>query len=234
MIERLEVLKRLQLLRNKINELTEYKEYRKNEIQKEKNQIESKKAFSEQKHKELLSTQKEIDKKDLDLKTEEEQINKLNGQLNLIKTNREYSAFRSEIGCKEADKTLIEDDILDLMLKLEVINKEYKELIEGIKYDEKRLNEFMKDVDKDIEKTNDEIEKLQSDQEKYLNLLDEDTLYQYKRLSNIKGGKAIVEVVDKVCGGCFMNITPQTLNSLMGGKELVICSNCGRILFLNE
>ncbi len=63
MIERIEVLRRLQLLRNKIGELEEFKEYRKKEIQEKNNQIESKRTLSEQKHEELLSTQKEISRK---------------------------------------------------------------------------------------------------------------------------------------------------------------------------
>ncbi len=234
MIERIEVLRRLQLLRNKIGELEEYKEYRKKEIQEKSNQIKSKSTLCVQKHEEMLSVQKEIATKELDLKTDEEQINKFNVQLNTIKTNKEYSALRSEIGCKEADKSLLEDEILNMMSKLEVISKEHKELTEELKYDEEKLNEFIKSVDEDTKKTDEEIVKLRSDQEKYSNLLDEDTLYHYRRLSNKKGEKAIVEVVDNVCGGCFMNITLQTLNSLIGGKDLVLCPNCKRILFLNE
>jgi predicted nucleic acid-binding Zn-ribbon protein len=234
MIERIEVLRRLQLLRNKIGELEEHKEYRKKEVQENKIQLESKSALSEQKHEELLSAQKGIGTKELDLKTDEEQINKFKVQLNSIKTNKEYSALRSEIGCKEADKSLLEDEILSMMSTLEATGTEYKKLTEELKQDEEKLNEFIKSVDEDVKKTDEEIEKLQNDQEKYSNLLDEDTLYHYKRLSNVKNGKAIIEVVDNVCGGCFMNITLQTLNSLMGGNDLVLCPNCKRILFLNE
>lgn len=234
MIERIEVLRRLQLLRNKIGELEEHKEYRRKDIQEEKIQLESKSALSKQKHEELLSAQKGIGTKELDLKTDEEQINKFKAQLNSIKTNKEYSALRSEIGCKEADKSILEDEILSMMSTLEATGAEHKKLTEELKYDEEKLNEFIKSVDEDIKKTDEEIEKLQNDQEKYSNLLDEDTLYHYRRLSNVKDGKAIIEVVDNVCGGCFMNITLQTQNSLMGGNDLVLCPNCKRILFLNE
>jgi uncharacterized protein len=234
MTERIEVLKRLQLLRNKIGELEEYKEYRKKEVQEKKNEIEDKSALSEQKHKEILLTQKEIGTRELELKTDEEQISKFNAQLNMIKTNKEYSALRTEIGCKEADRSLLEDEILNMMSRLEITSKEYRKLTDELKYGEEKLNALIKSVDEDIKKTNEEVRKLQNDQEKYSNLLDEDTLYHYKRLSNVKGGKAIAEVVDNVCGSCSMNITLQTLNLLIGGKELVLCPNCRRILFLNE
>ncbi len=234
MTERIEVLRRLQLLRNKMGELEEYKEYRRKDVQEKKIQIESKNALSKQKHEELLSAQKGIGTKELDLKTDEEQINKFKAQLNTIKTNKEYSALRSEIGCKEADKSLLEDEILSMMSTLETTGAEYKKLTEELKYDEEKLNEFIKSVDEDIRKTDEEIGKIQNDQEKYSNLLDEDTLHYYKRLSSTKDGKAIVGVVDNVCGGCSMNITLQALNTLIGGKELVLCPNCKRILFLNE
>lgn len=234
MIERTEVLKRLQLLKSKIGELEEHKEYRKKEIQEKRKQLENKKALSGQKHEDLTSIQKKINNKELDLKTDEEQISKFNIQLNQIKTNKEYSALRSEIGCKEADKSLLEDEILNLMSKLESLDKEHKELSEGLKHDEEKLKDFIKSVDEDIIKTDEEVAKLRNDQEKYSSLLDENTLYHYKRLSNRKDGKPIAQVVDNVCGGCFMNVTPQTLNLLMGGKELVLCPNCQRILFLEE
>jgi len=234
MIERTEVLKRLQILKSKLNELEEYKEYRKKEIQERKNQIEDKKALYGQKRNDLSSIQKNISKKELDLKTDEEQINKFNIQLNQIKTNKEYTALRSEIGCKEADKALLEDEILNLMSKLEILDEEHKELPEELKRGEEKLKDFIKSVDEDIIKTSEEVVRLHNDQEKYSNLLDEDTLYHYKRLSNVRDGKSIVEVVDNACSGCFMSITLQTLNSLMGGKKLVLCPNCQRILFLNE
>lgn len=234
MIERIETLKRLQLLRNKIGELEEYKEYRKKEVQERTNEIKNKRILFEQKQKEMLLEQKEIATKELELKTDEEQISKFNAQLNTIKSNKEYSALRSEINSKEADKSLLEDEILNMMSRLEETGKEYRKLAEDLKYDEKKLNDLIKSVDEDIKKTNEEIERLQKEQEKYSNLLDEDTLYHYKRLSNAKGGKAIAEVVDNVCSGCSINITLQTLNSLIGGKELVLCPNCRRILFLSE
>jgi predicted nucleic acid-binding Zn-ribbon protein len=89
-------------------------------------------------------------------------------------------------------------------------------------------------VDADVRKTDIEIEKIQNDQKKYIDALDENSLKHYNRLSNIKGGKAVVAVIGNVCGGCSMNITTQTLNSLMGGKELVFCQSCSRILYLEE
>jgi len=234
MIESIEVLKRLQSLKSKINELKEYQERRKQDVQKKKTQIEDKRALAEKKHEEKMSRQKEIDRKELDLKTDEGEITKYNIQLNSIRTNKEYTALCTEIGSKKADMSILEDEILTTMSRLESVNEEYNKLQEDLRHEEESLKDLIESVDADVKKTDIEIEEIQNDQKKYIDALDENSLNHYNRLSNIKGGKAVVAVIGNVCGGCFMNITSQTLNSLMGGKELVFCQSCSRILYLEE
>ncbi|MDV5120701.1 MAG: C4-type zinc ribbon domain-containing protein [Candidatus Scalindua sp.] len=234
MIESIEVLKRLQSLKSKINELKEYQELRKQDVQKKKTQIEDKKALAEEKHEEKLSRQKEIDRKELDLKTDEGEITKYNVQLNSIKTNKEYTALCTEIGSKKADMSILEDEILSTMSKLESVSEEYNKLQEDLRREEENLKDLVESVDADVKETDIEIEKIQNDQKKYIDALDENSLKHYNRLSSIKGGKAVVAVLDNMCGGCSMKITAQTLNSLMGGSELVFCQSCSRILYLEE
>ncbi len=234
MNESIEILKRIQALKSKMDELEASQNRRKQDIQKKKDQVESKKNISTKKHDEKLSAQKEIDKKELDLKTNEGEIAKYNIQLNSIKTNKEYTALCSEIGAKKADMSVLEDELLETMTKLENVNQEYIKATEEQKKEEVNLKDLIKCVEADIEEADIEIGKTKNDQKKFLDSLDEHTLNQYNRLSNIKDGKAIVAVVGNVCGGCFMNISNQTLNSLMGGKELVFCRSCSRILYLDE
>ncbi len=234
MIESIEILKRVQSLKSKIDELEASQQRRKLDVQKKKDQIKHKKDLSEKKHEEKISAQKEIDKKDLDLKANEGEIAKYNVQLNSIKTNKEYTALRSEIGVKKADMSVLEDELLETMSKLEKVDQEHSKATEDLRNEEESLKELIVSVEADIKEADTEIEKIKNDQKKYLDSLDEYTLTQYNRLSNIKDGKAVVAVVGNVCGGCFMNITTQTLNSLIGGKDLVFCRSCSRILYLDE
>ena len=233
-IENIEILKRVQSLKSKIDELEASQRRRKQDVQNKKAQIENKQAISEKKHEEKISAQKEIDKKELDLKANEGEIAKYNIQLNSIKTNKEYTALRSEIGAKQADMSILEDELLETMSNLENILQEYSKATEELRNEEESLKDLMKSVEADLKEADAEIEKIKNDQKKYLDSLDEHTLRQYNQLSNIKGGKAVVAVVGNVCGGCSMNITTQTLNLLMSGKELVFCRSCSRILYLDE
>jgi predicted nucleic acid-binding Zn-ribbon protein len=234
MIEKFEVLKRLQSLKSKINELEASQERRKQDVQKKRVQIGNEKALAEKKHEAKVAVQKGIDRKELDLKANEEQITKFNVQLNSIKSNKEYSILVSEIGSKKADMSVLEDEILDTMSRLETANQEYEKATEDLRSEEDSLKDLIKSVDTERKEVDDEIEKIKNEQKKYIDLLDEHSLKHYNRLSNIRGGKAVVPVIGNVCGGCSMNITAQTLNALMGGKDLVFCQSCSRILYLDD
>lgn len=234
MIEKFNVLIRLQSLKNKINELELAQEHRKQDIQKKNIQIKREKALTEQKHEEKIAAQKEIDRKELDLKTNESEISKYNSQLNSIKTNKEYTALVSEIGSKKADMSILEDEILIMMSKLEAANQGYEKAKENLKSEDESLKDLTERVNTELRESDIEIEKVKDEQKKYIDLLDEHSLKQYNRLSNIKGGKAIVPVIGNVCGGCSMTVTRQTLNELMSSKDLVFCRSCSRILYLDE
>ncbi len=234
MIDKIDVLKRVQSLKNKINELEASQERRKQDVQKKKVQIEKEKTLAEKRHEEKIAVQKEIDRKELDLKTNEGEIAKYNVQLNSIKTNKEYTALISEIGSKKADMSILEDEILDTMSRLEIANQGYVKATEDLRNEEESLKDLISSVDAETKEADIEIKKIKNEQKKYIDLLDEHTLKNYNRLSNIIGGKAIVPVIGNVCGGCSMNVTTQTLNELMGGKDLVFCRSCSRILYLDE
>ena len=120
-------------------------------------------SFRRETRRKDISTKK-IDRKELDLKTDEGEISKYNVQLNSIKTNKEYTALCSEIGSKKADMSILEDVILNTMSRLEIVNKEYSELTENLKREEESLKELIKSVDADVRETDIEIEKVQNDQ----------------------------------------------------------------------
>jgi uncharacterized protein len=54
----------------------------------------------------------------------------------------------------------------------------------------------------------------------------------YERLRQKADGKAVVGARRGACEGCFMDLTSNTINQLMGGDELIRCHSCGRILYL--
>ena len=57
-------------------------------------------------------------------------------------------------------------------------------------------------------------------------------LNHYQRSVSKRGETAVVPVIDGACQGCFMKVTPETVNALKRGVDLIFCKTCSRILYL--
>ena len=61
--------------------------------------------------------------------------------------------------------------------------------------------------------------------------MDEDLLDLFSRLFVSKGDAAVVALEHDVCTGCHMKVTTATSVRVKGGREIVSCEQCGRILY---
>ena len=62
--------------------------------------------------------------------------------------------------------------------------------------------------------------------------LDPAGVQQYEKLRNAKGGLAVAKVSRGLCQACRMALPTQQQQSVRNGRQTVLCSTCGRILFL--
>ena len=54
----------------------------------------------------------------------------------------------------------------------------------------------------------------------------------YNRLiTRSKDGLAVAEARNSACTACFMALRPQVMSEVRAGNEIIICENCGRILY---
>ncbi len=234
MSEKTDALRRLQSLDTKLKIVEGDKLYRNYDVQKKQNHIQQKKGELSKSSEEIKTFYKKISGKELDLKSLEADINKLRLQMNQIKTNKEFGATKLEIGGKEANKSVIEDEILKLMTAYEEMQQKHKIAEKEIKQEELQLEELKKKVGVDLKTLESEIAELKKKRAGFEAGLDKDVLQQYQRLVSHKDAVAVVGVVNKVCQGCYMSITSQTLNKLMTDKDLTFCHSCGRILYLDN
>ena len=62
--------------------------------------------------------------------------------------------------------------------------------------------------------------------------LDPSEVQQYEKLRNAKGGLAVAKVSRGLCQACRMALPTQQQQKVRNGRQTVLCSTCGRILFL--
>jgi len=56
-------------------------------------------------------------------------------------------------------------------------------------------------------------------------------LKKYTTLRERRNGLAVVNVLQGVCQGCYMNIPPQRYNQLLKGDQMFDCPTCQRIMY---
>ena len=230
---RMEVLKHLQSIDNRLIEFTRKRNTLLTTLEERRTETQDGRGLLAQRQKESKDFQKEVDGKELEHKCLEDEIKKLRGKLFQIKNNKEYTALLSGVGSKEADKSVLEDEILSMLSRLEGLRAEEKELEKKIQEEEKELSAYAGSVETELEALEKESQGYQKQWKENADLLDKEALKQYQRLIE-KDGLAVVEVHGEDCGGCNMRLTPQTINLLLRHQELTFCKNCGKILYLPE
>ena len=85
----------------------------------QENLVRSLQSALEAKKEETQLTKVQCDRLELELKTRDEQVNKLRASLNNAKTNKEYAAVLTQLNTTKADNSKIENQILELMKAIE-------------------------------------------------------------------------------------------------------------------
>ncbi len=158
-------------------------------------------------------------------------ISKFNLQLNDVKTNIEYKSLLKEID--EAQKRVVEleDEIINEMLAADEIEEEIKAASQKFSEVEKeslKEKEILLQMQKESENRKNELTRKR---EELLTQIPADRTHLYLKIFKSKDGIVLSPITDEFCSLCHMRIRPQVLNELKGNEQLILCENCGRILY---
>ena len=187
------------------------------------------------KEKEILEEfEKERRKKEKELELEKEKIKKFESKLYEVKTNKEYQALLKEIETAKKANDKEEEEIIEIMVKIEELKKDFESTSKSLKEKEKvaevEKKKLLNEADS-IEKT---IKELTQQRDNLLSVVDKTLRDTYNRLISRRGGMAVVNVKNGVCLGCFMNIPPQLFIEVTKNNRLILCPSCNRIFYFTE
>lgn len=178
----------------------------------------------------------EVEKKklELDVGTRNESITRLKTQQYETRKNDEFSAIGREIERYQNEISALEDQELELMVQADVLKAQ-------IAAEEGQTAAAKDSIAKQIANLEAKqitltarLGELKREKEELATRVDEDLLDRFNRLFASKGDAAVVALEHDVCTGCHMKITTQTAVRVKGGKEIVSCEQCGRILYFAE
>ena len=178
----------------------------------------------------------EMEKKklELDVGTREESIARLKTQQYETRKNDEFSAMGREIERYQNEISALEDQELELMEQADVLKAQVAAEEKQTTAAKSSIANQVADLDGKQATLSGRLEELKKERDELTSKVDEDLLDRFNRLFSSKGDAAVVALEHDVCTGCHMKITTQTAVRVKGGKEIVSCEQCGRILYFAE
>lgn len=179
----------------------------------------------------LLMKRKE---KEGEVESKEGVIKKYQAQLNLVKTNKEYTALQDEVGRNKADISVIEEDIIKIFDAIDAKNKDISQEKDSLKMEESKAGEEKKSMEAEAAGIRTELEAVMSKRSELASKIDAKILSKYERLLKNRDGLAIVPAAGDSCQGCFRMLPPQVINEIRMKENLIVCDSCARILYIEE
>lgn len=181
----------------------------------------------------VLQTKKATDQKQLDLKTSENKILDWKAKLNTCSNNREYQTLVEQIAAAEMANSVLADEILELMERVDQLSLEVKEVEKSLAAVKNDLASFRDSVTAEGELIKGDIVRLEAELAEVEKELPVTLKEDYKRVIRGKGADGMAPVEDLVCQGCGQKITLNMQNDLLLSNP-IFCKNCGCLLYLNE
>jgi predicted nucleic acid-binding Zn-ribbon protein len=176
-------------------------------------------------------TQMAVDRKQLDLKAGEQKIVDLRVKLNACSSNREYQALLEQIAAAEMAGSVLSDEILEGLEKIDQLTGQAKEAEKNLAAGKQELDKARLSIEESAKTIRADVTRLEAELAQAEKALPADFKADYQRIVRSKGADSLAVVDDGVCTGCGQQITLNMQNELKLSK-LVFCKSCGRLLYL--
>lgn len=195
----------------------------------------------EQKAKQLQSKSGLLD---VDLKSRDAKIEKLRTQQQNAKNNKEYQAFLIEINTGKVDRAKVEEEALKVVGQVESQQKENVETKQLLEAETGKLEALKGSIEQKLAGFRGEVEQVRPARDAAAGevaKLSAKVLAVYERLADRYDGEAMAPIARSnprseqwMCTACNMELVIDIYNRLKTRDELVMCPNCGRVLYIPE
>jgi predicted nucleic acid-binding Zn-ribbon protein len=194
-------------------------------------------AAEEQAHKDAYETLKRVKLRqkddEVELKATEQRLLKLQADMNMAASKKEYDAKQSEIDQATARKGQLEDSILAAMTEIEERTADLPNVEQRWAAAQQEFEQYKLEARERLERMLADQKATQDELAETEKRLPPDVRPQYDRLVRSYGADALAAVVGRSCQHCRTAITEQQRLNLLGGAFMT-CSQCARILYLVE
>jgi predicted nucleic acid-binding Zn-ribbon protein len=170
------------------------------------------------------------DRKQLDLKANEQRIADWKVKLNACSNNKEYQTMIDQIAAAEMAGSVLADEILETMEKSDVLELAVAEVKKRVEAGKNEVTKFRDMVAGEAQNITGDITRLEAELTEAEKQLPTEFRDEYRRVIRGKGAEGMAKMEAGVCEGCGKQVTLNMQNHLMLGKP-VFCTACGRLLY---
>lgn len=161
-------------------------------------------------------------------------IGKYKRQLNDVKTNKEYTALLKEIEETQHKINCLEEGIIIEMITADEIEADIKAATQKKNQEQDTLLKEKQAIQIKARELEEKKAQLLKEKEALLQAIPEGQVRLYLNLCEKKEGRALSQVKGEFCSQCYVRIRPQMINEIRELAKIILCENCGRILFWVE
>ncbi len=166
------------------------------------------------------------------LEMEDLLVKKLEAQVPLIRTQKEFVASKKQLEETRKRRGLIEDEILEFEIQLEEATTELTHLKEHLSQSSEEFEGNIKSLLSEQKSLNKKLSKLKTRHKHVVADLDAKMAKFYDRCRTGGIVPAVCPMTNKSCSGCHMQLLPQLVNELLSDPSTYKnCPFCGRIVY---
>jgi len=161
-------------------------------------------------------------------------LKKIQDQLYLVKSNKEYDALNFEIDHLKDAIDKAENIIFNLEEEKETIDEKNKIVQLDLDNAIKILDEKSSELDVTMLKTEKEESELNKSRIKVIEKIENKFIATYNRLIKAKDGLGVMSILSNACGACYTQLPRQTVIEVKENINIITCPNCSTYLFFDE
>jgi len=173
------------------------------------------------------------DEKQGQLKSGEANIERRRQQQREAKDNREYQALVDQIKADQMANSVLEDEILECMERLDQHAAKVKQTEQDVAKAHDDAAASGRQWEQDAPLIQGDIQRLQTELRQTEDELPSDFRDLYRRLVRSKGEDALAEIRGEFCNGCNQHVPLNMVNAVVLGKP-TCCKSCGRLLYVEK
>ncbi len=174
-------------------------------------------------------------------KSIEERIESLRDKLNNATSNKEYSALLTEVNTLKADKTGVEERVLESMTRLDEIKNAIDEIKNETTERTKVRSVALTERDQRAADVKDRLSELEAERSIAAGDVPSDALAKFEEEVEFREDEVMAPVsehsrkhMEYACGSCQVLLPFEAVNRLLGDGDLTFCGNCGAILYIED